>query len=202
MAPAQAPLAMLPRLIVIGGSAGAVEVLLLLLPQLPAAFPVPLLVVVHLPANDTGRLAALFAARCALRVREAQHDEPIEAGCVYFAPADYHLLVERPLRCALSQDEAVHHSRPAIDVLFESAAWACRGELLGILLSGGNEDGALGLHRIRRAGGSGWVQAPETAAAPGMPRAALQIDRAHRIMKPAAMLAALQALARTGRDIA
>lgn len=161
------------RAVVIGTSAGAVEALLQLLPHLPAAFPVPVLIVVHLPPDHSSALVDLFAAKCAIAVKEAEDKEDLVPGTVYFAPPNYHLLVEPDFRVSLSSDEPVLYSRPAIDVLFESAADAWGDSLVGIILSGANNDGAKGLQCIGVSGGAALVQLPETASVPVMPRAAL-----------------------------
>ena len=120
-----------PQAVVIGASAGALEVLSSLLPGLPADYRLPILIVVHLPPDKTSLIAELLRARCAIRVREAEDKEPLEPGVAYFAPPDYHLLVEQDKRLSLSDDEPVLFSRPSIDVLFESAADAYGGGLSG-----------------------------------------------------------------------
>jgi two-component system chemotaxis response regulator CheB len=160
--------------IVIGASAGGIEALGVLLPALPAGLHASLFIVLHLPRERPSLLVRIFEDRCALPVREAQDKEPVEPGTVYFAPPDYHLLLEKDRRMALSEDEPVHYSRPSIDVLFESAADAYRDRLLGIILSGANEDGAAGLDAVRRAGGITVVQQPDGAKAPLMVVSALQ----------------------------
>ncbi len=160
--------------IVIGASAGGLEALSQLLPGLPATLGPCLLIVVHLPRERPSLLVEIFQRRCAVAVREAQDKEPLEPGTVYFAPPDYHMLVEKNHHIALSADEPVHYSRPSIDVLFESAADAYGERLLGIILSGGNEDGASGLQAIHRAGGVTVVQQPDSAKAPAMIVSALQ----------------------------
>ena len=157
----------------IGASAGALEVLSNLLPALPSDYRLPILIVVHLPPDKTGLFAELFRARCAIRVREAEDKEPIEPGVVYFAPPDYHLLVEEDKRLSLSDDEPVLFSRPSIDVLFESAADAYGGGLIGVVLTGANSDGANGLKAVVEAGGAAVVQSPKGAYAVAMPEAAI-----------------------------
>lgn len=159
--------------VVVGGSAGAVDVLGTLLPDLPADFPLPIIVVVHLPARRTSLLPPLFASRCALPVREPEDKQPIERG-VWFAPPDYHLLVESDHTFSLSIDRPVRFSRPSIDVLFESAARAYGSALLGVVLTGANDDGARGAQAIRKFGGVVAVQSPDTAVASEMPRAAIE----------------------------
>ena len=162
-----------PEAIVIGASAGALEALSSLLPGLPADYRLPILVVVHLPPDKTSLLAELLRVRCAIRVREAEDKEPIEPGVAYFAPPDYHLLVEQDKRLSLSDDEPVLFSRPSIDVLFESAADAYGDGLIGVVLTGANSDGANGLKAVVEAGGVAVVQSPGSAYAVVMPEAAI-----------------------------
>lgn len=161
-----------PAAIVVGGSAGAVEALGAILPKLPREYPLPVIVVVHLPPSRKSMLAELFQSKCHIRVVEAEDKEPICAGTVYFAPPGYHLLVERDARLSLSSDELVNYSRPSIDVLFESACDAYGRGLVGLVLTGANDDGARGLAAIVRGGGAAIVQRPETAYASAMPLAA------------------------------
>jgi two-component system, chemotaxis family, protein-glutamate methylesterase/glutaminase len=160
--------------VVIGASAGGVEALDELLPVLPASFRPSLFVVLHLPRERPSLLPEIFRRRCALPVREAEDKEPTEPGTVYFAPPDYHLLVEKTRQLALSADEPIHYSRPSIDVLFETAAEAYGEHLLGIILSGANQDGAAGLQAVREAGGVTVVQQPDSAKVPLMVVSALQ----------------------------
>ena len=132
------------------------------------------MIVVHLPADKKSLLSDLYRAKCRLDVREAEDKEPLLPGTIYFAPPDYHLLVESPQQLALSSEEPVLYSRPSIDVLFESAADVFGNELIGIVLTGANTDGALGLKAIHEAGGCTIVQHPKQALAEAMPMAAIQ----------------------------
>ncbi|MBF7015461.1 chemotaxis protein CheB [Novosphingobium sp. HR1a] len=163
--------------IVIGASAGAIQALLRILPALPGDFALPIIVVVHVPPGRRSELAALFAVKCQVAVREAEDKEPITAGTIYFAPPDYHLLVERTEgsshTLSLSTDAPVFFSRPSIDVLFESAAEAYGSLLMALILTGANEDGARGLKAVAEAGGQVYVQDPQSAYARAMPDAAL-----------------------------
>lgn len=171
-----------PRAVVIGASAGAIQALSLILPELPADFPLPVLIVVHVPADRNNILAPLFAPRCRLAVREAEDKEPALPGTIYFAPPDYHLLVETDGDLSLSADEPVLYSRPSIDVLFESAADAFGEALVGIILTGASMDGAAGLRTICEAGGVALVEEPETAYADTMPRAAIAACPTARVL--------------------
>lgn len=179
--------------IVIGGSAGSVAVLGELLPGLPADFP-PVLIVVHVLARSPNPLGALFAPCSALRMADVEAGERIERGAVYFAPADYHLLVEPDRRCALSIEPPVHFSRPSIDVLFESAAAVYGPALAGVVLTGASNDGALGLRAVHERGGRAFVQDPATAEVSIMPAAALAAVPDARIVPLAALLSELCAL--------
>nr|WP_313428739.1 chemotaxis protein CheB [Brevundimonas diminuta] len=160
------------RAVAIGASAGGVQALLALLPTLPADFPWPIFIVLHVPADRGNVLAPLFGAKCRLEVKEAEDKETARPGVVYFAPSNYHLLVESNGDLALSSDEAVNYSRPSIDVLFESAADAYGAGLTGVILTGANEDGAAGLSAVAAAGGIALVEEPAAAYAQAMPQAA------------------------------
>jgi two-component system chemotaxis response regulator CheB len=182
---------------VIGASAGGVEALGALLPALPKGFPGAVLVVVHVPRDRPSLLTEVFAPRCALEVREAADKEPVRASTVYFAPSDYHLLVETDRDIALSVDDPVNFSRPSIDVLFETAAVAYGERLMAIVLTGGNDDGARGLEAVVKAGGTAIVQDPATAKVPQMPQAALERVRAHQVLALEAMPRAMMRFAGT-----
>ena len=192
-----AALAMGPvRAIVIGASAGGVEAIGTLLPALPPRLQVPVFIVLHLPRERPSLLASIFQLKCPLPVKEASDKEPVAPGTVYVAPPDYHLLIDEGPQTALSADDPVHYSRPAIDVLFESAADVYRAGLLGVVLTGGNQDGAAGLAAVIAAGGQGVVQQPDSAQVSYMPAAALQRNPSSRALalgEIAVLLAALPA---------
>ena len=122
------------RAVVVGASAGAIDALQAILPALPADFPAPVLVVVHVPPDRRSLIAQVLQPHCALALREAEDKEIAAPGTVYFAPPDYHLLVERDGLLSLSSEEPVLFSRPSIDVLFESAADAYGPDLIGVVL--------------------------------------------------------------------
>lgn len=168
--------------IVIGGSAGSLKALSTILPALAPDFSLPVMIVVHLPPDKKSMLAEVLQDKCAVAVRESLDKEPIVGGTVYIAPPDYHLLVERDQHLALSYDEPQLFSRPSIDVLFESAADVYGEQLIGIVLSGANSDGALGLKAIADAGGLAIVQYPEEAFSDIMPTAALAACPKARIL--------------------
>lgn len=171
-----------PQAVVIGASAGAVEALSAILPRLPASFPIPVIAVVHVPSDRRSAMAELFAAKCQLSVQEASDKQQIQGGVVWFAPANYHLLIEADCHFSLSVDEPVMFSRPSIDVTFESAADTYGAGLVGIILTGANSDGAGGLQAVIKSGGVGVVQQPEGAGAPAMPTAAIRLSPAAQVM--------------------
>ncbi len=177
--------------VAIGASAGAVEALSAILPRLPADYPLPVLVVVHVPADRRSVLATLFQSKCRIAVREAEDKEPVVPGTVYFAPPDYHLQVEADRTLSLSADDPVLYSRPSIDVLFESAADAYGAALAGVVLTGANQDGARGLAAVAEAGGIALVEEPATASASIMPAAAFGAFPAARALSLDAIAACL-----------
>ncbi|MEO8181711.1 MAG: chemotaxis protein CheB [Deltaproteobacteria bacterium] len=168
--------------IVVGGSAGALDALSQILPAIPARFPIPIALVLHVHPNRPSYLAQVLGARCSLTVKEAEDKEPIAPATLYVAPPNYHLLVEQRGCFSLCVDDPVLFSRPAIDVLFESAADAFGPGLVGLLLTGGSEDGARGLAEIKRKGGLTVVQAPSTASVPTMPEAALRLSAIDHVL--------------------
>lgn len=174
-------------IIVIGTSAGAIQALSEILPGLPGDFPMPIVIVVHVPADRQDFLSPLFAQKCRMRVREAEDKEIASPGTIFFAPSDYHLLVERDGTLALSSDPPVMHSRPSIDVLFESAADAFGKDATGIILTGANSDGSAGLKAIADGGGTVVVEDPDHACAAAMPRAALAMCKQARVMSLSAI---------------
>ncbi len=159
-------------IVVIGASLGGLHAVETLLRSLPADFPRPVAIVQHREAGSDDRLGELLQSHTALPVAEAEDKETIVPGRVYLAPADYHLLIENG-HFALSTEPPVWHARPSIDVLFESAADARGAQVIGVILSGANEDGACGLAAIKRRGGIAVVQDPATAEANAMPNAAI-----------------------------
>ena len=161
------------KAVVIGTSAGGIEAVVHLLSTLPARFPLPIVLVQHLHKDQDGSLVRFYRGRTRLKVEEAEEKERIQPGYVYVAPPDYHLLLERDETFSLSLDDKVNYSRPSIDVLFESAADVYGPRLVGILMTGANHDGALGLQRIKAYGGLAVVEDPATAKFPEMPRSAL-----------------------------
>ncbi len=159
--------------VVIGVSFGGLDALKTILPILVPDFPLPIMVVQHHDPRADDFLATHLDKICQIRVKVAEEKERVEAGVAYLAPANYHLLVEDDYTLSLSVDEKVNFARPSIDVLFESAADAYVSRLIGIILTGANQDGSQGLRIIKQCGGLAVVQDPKSAAASSMPEAAL-----------------------------
>lgn len=168
-------------LVVVGASWGGLQALRWLLEGLPDDFPTPLVVAQHRSTDSSEVMVQMLQSHSSLVISEASDKDDIEPGHVYIAPPDYHVLVE-PGSLALSTDAFVHHSRPSIDVTFESAADAYADRLVGVILTGANEDGSAGLTRIRDAGGVTVVQDPATAARPEMPSAAIAAVASARVL--------------------
>jgi two-component system, chemotaxis family, protein-glutamate methylesterase/glutaminase len=181
-------------MVVIGASAGGIEVLNVLLPGLPERFAPAVMIVTHLPPGSPSHLVHALRYRSVLPVVEPDAGEQILAGRIHVAPPGYHMLVEVDRTVALSTDAAVRFSRPSIDVLFESAAAVYGERLLAILLSGANDDGAQGLQSVRALGGTAWVQMPATASSPEMPRAAIERGAVDEILSPQNMAQRLAAM--------
>lgn len=168
-------------IIVVGASLGGLRAVETLVSGLPGEFPLPVVVVQHRAAHAGPLLRQLLQRRTPLRVREPQDKDDIEAGRVYLAPPDYHLMVE-PGSFALSTEGKVSYARPSIDVLFESAADAYRRRVIGIIMTGANEDGAAGSMLLKACGGFLIVQDPSTAECPVMPNAALSVAQPDRVL--------------------
>ncbi len=162
------------KAIVIGVSAGGMDALPKVLSSLPEDFPVPILIVQHThPSGDGGFFVQYLNERCKLEIIEATDNEPISNGKVYIAPADHHLLVANKKSLSLSSGEKINHSRPSIDVLFDSAVDIYHSGLIGIILTGATADGAKGMQKIKKNGGLTIAQDPATAKTPAMPQAAI-----------------------------
>jgi two-component system chemotaxis response regulator CheB len=159
--------------VVVGVSAGGLDALRILLPLIPVDFIMPAIIVQHLHPQQDQFFIETLSKSCLVPVREAEEKEAIMPGTIYFAPPNYHLLIEWDKTFSLSIDEKVNYSRPSIDVLFETAAEAYGPRLIGVILTGASRDGAAGLRRIKENGGMTIVQDPATAKFPVMPSAAL-----------------------------
>ena len=181
--------------IVMGGSLGGMQSAQAILQALPADFAMPIVIALHRPPDDEDMLTPLLQHGCALRVSEVMDKEPIEAGRVYVAPADYHVLIEHGC-LSLSVDERVHHARPSIDVLFESAALVYGRRAIGVILSGAGIDGARGAAAIHEAAGTVLIESPATALRSDLPAAAMAATAVSMTLPLLQLATALRELAR------
>lgn len=163
------------KVVVMGGSAGSLEIILKMASILQTPVSASFIIVLHRRNDAESILAELIAARTSLAVKEVEDKDAIFPGTIYVAPADYHLLIEDPVTFSLDYSEKVHYSRPAIDVTFESVAEVFGASALGVLLSGANSDGAEGLYALHRAGGFTIVQDPTSAEVEYMPQSAVDL---------------------------
>ncbi|WP_411275381.1 chemotaxis protein CheB [Daejeonella sp.] len=161
------------ELLVIGGSAGSLEVILKAFPKLPKILPFAIIIVLHRKQNTDTALVHLLAAKTKHPVIEANEKETLKKGFIYIAPADYHLLVENDFTLSLDYSEKVNFSRPCIDVTFQTAAETYRGALAVLLLSGASSDGVEGMELVKTLQGIIAVQDPKTAKVSYMPQKAL-----------------------------
>lgn len=167
---------------VVGTSWGGLAALRELVSCLPPDLPVPVVLIQHRHKMSDDALPRLLQDRTSLSVCEVEDKMPIEAGRVYVAPADYHVLIEPDSYFTLSVEEPIRYSRPSIDLTFTSAADAFGGRTIGVVLTGANADGAAGLKRIAERGGAVLIQEPVTSESPTMPTAALQAVPKARVM--------------------
>ena len=167
------------RAVVIGASAGGIHAIKAIIMALPSNFHLPVIIVQHISPLSDNYWITLMDSLSALTVKEADEKEKIRKGTIYITPPNYHLLIERDETFSLSIDPKVNYARPSIDVLFESAADVYKDQLIGVILTGANSDGANGLRRIKEYGGLAIVQDPATAESASMPAAAIaatQVD--------------------------
>ncbi|MBT3384955.1 MAG: chemotaxis protein CheB [Prolixibacteraceae bacterium] len=164
------------KAVVIGASYGGLEAIGKILIQLPPKFDIPIIIVLHIGHNTINSYLTSLNNKSGFTVKEAEEKEIIEEKTVYFAPPNYHLQVEDEFSLSLSTDEKVNFSRPAIDVLFETAAWTFKNKLIGVLLTGSNSDGAEGIKIIKKYGGKTIVQNPKTALGKTMPDSAIKLS--------------------------
>jgi two-component system chemotaxis response regulator CheB len=187
--------------LVIGGSAGSLDVLMQVLPELPAIKTLAIVIVLHRKSSDDMMLEELIAAKSATPIRDTEDKVPLLTGYIYIAPADYHLLFETNGLLSLDASEKINYSRPSIDVSFETAAEAYGANTAAILLSGANSDGTHGLQAIQKAGGVIVVQSPETAEMAFMPKNAIAHTLPDYILDSDQIVAFIKMLAASARRI-
>lgn len=172
------------HIVVIGGSAGSLKVLLEVLPKLNQGLSFPIVIIVHRKSYPGSVLHKLLANNSKLGVIEVEDKMTLEPGCVYIVPADYHLLFENQKQVSLDFSEKLNFSRPSIDITFRSAAEIFKENAVALLLSGANADGVNGLKEIKKYGGSVAVQDPSTAEIDYMPKQAILSIAIDKVLKP------------------
>jgi len=168
----------------IGGSAGSIEPITTILSSLPADFSLIITLVIHSSGGTKTSMNEAITSNCALTVIEVSDKEIVKPNTIYVAPGGYHLYVENKNSYSLSLDKKEHYSRPAIDLLFTSAAEVFGKYCIAILLSGASEDGAEGLLNIKHHGGLTIVQSPESSKVDIMPQSAIDNGAATKILSP------------------
>lgn len=163
------------KAVVMGGSAGSFQGIVKILSQLPADFPLPIIMALHRLKHVRHGFVEALSLKSKLIITEPDDKETIRKGVVYLAPSNYHLSVELGNNFSLSTEDMVNNSRPAIDITLNSAAYVYRNKLVGILLSGANRDGGLGMKSIKDKGGLTIVQDPAECMIDTMPKAALSL---------------------------
>ncbi len=169
------------KYIIIGGSAGSFQVVTSILASLPKTFPYPVFLCLHRLKHIRSGFVEALSIKSHLPIIEPNDKDHIRAGRIYLAPANYHMYIELGNNIALSTEEAVNHSRPSIDLSFFSAAYAYKDKLTGIILSGANKDGALGLKRVKDNGGVTIVQDPNECQVKTMTTASIKATKVDHI---------------------
>ncbi|MBS1488179.1 MAG: chemotaxis protein CheB [Bacteroidetes bacterium] len=171
------------KAVVIGGSAGSFQGITKILSQLPKTFPLPIIMCLHRLKHVRNGFVEALSIKSVFPVVEPYDKEQIKKGGVYLAPSNYHMSVELGNYFAMSTEEMVNNSRPAIDITLSTAAYVYREKLIGILLSGANRDGGLGMKHIKDRGGLTIVQEPSECMIDTMPRAALSLTKIDYVLK-------------------
>lgn len=177
------------EIIVIGGSAGSFNVFMQIIKELPDDFVLPLIIVIHRQKNSVSEFTKILVeANENKKILEPDDKEAIHNSCVYIAPQNYHLLIEKNYTLSLDYSEAIKFSRPSIDVTFESAASVYKNNLIAILLSGANNDGSAGMQKVVSNGGIAIAQDPATADFPAMPLSAISSVKGVKVLNPAGII--------------
>ena len=182
--------------IIIGGSAGSLDVLLEVLPLIDNGIRFPIIIILHRMPGSDHLLSDLFASKARLTVKEIEEKEIIRNNIIYLAPSDYHLLIEKNHTFSLDHFEKVNYSRPSIDVAFQSAAEVYKNKLAGLLLSGANSDGVAGLQFIKKMGGYVMIQDPKSATVSYMPAKAQMEVEVDMVLEPANIAAFINQLSK------
>lgn len=178
----------------IGSSWGGVDLLKRLVRELPATWTLPVVIVQHQHPNSGTALERILGKVTPLVVRDVEDKDRLEAGHIYIAPANYHLLIEDDGSFSLTTEAPVKYCRPAVDVTFASLARVYQQRCIGLVLTGANDDGADGIRIIKMAGGHALAQLPASAEAPTMPEAAIATGVVDQVLEPAEIVPYLRRL--------
>ena len=171
------------KAVIIGGSAGSFQVVTKIISSLPKDFPLPIFLCLHRLKHVRSGFVEALSIKSGLPIKEPHDKEPIKPGNIYLAPANYHMYIELGNKLTLSTEESVNHSRPSIDLSFMSAAYNYKQKLIGIILSGANKDGAMGLKKVKDYGGVTIVQDPKQCQVPTMTTASMQATKVDHVFK-------------------
>ncbi len=158
---------------IIGGSAGSFQIVTKIIASLPANYPLPVILCLHRLKHVRSGFVEALSIKAQMPILEPNDKDSIKSGRIYLAPANYHLYIELGNKFALSTEDSVNHSRPSIDLSFFSAAYNYKRKLVGIILSGANKDGAMGLKSVKDNGGLTIVQDPNECQVPTMTLASM-----------------------------
>lgn len=169
------------KAIIIGGSAGSFQVVTKIIAALPANYPFPVVLCLHRLKHVRSGFVEALSIKAKMPIVEPNDKDPIKTGKIYLAPANYHLYIELGNKFALSTEESVNHSRPSIDLSFFSASYNYKRKLVGIILSGANKDGAMGLKSVNDNGGLTIVQDPNECQVPTMTLASMNATNVNHV---------------------
>ena len=172
------------RAVIIGGSAGSFQIVSQIISSLPANYPLPVILCLHRLKHVRSGFVEALSIKSSMPIVEPKDKDTIKTGKIYLAPANYHLYIELGNKFALSTEEAVNHSRPSIDLSFFSAAYNYKQKLIGIILSGANKDGAMGLKSVKDNGGLTIVQDPKDCQVPTMTMASMNATNVDHVFSP------------------
>jgi len=170
------------KIILIGGSAGSFRVVNRMISVFPSGYHHYVIFCLHRLKNIRNGFVEALSANARLPVKEPLDKDPVKTGTLYLAPANYHIMTDHGFHFSLSVEDTVNHSRPSIDILFETAAEVYSNRCIGILLSGANSDGAKGMEKIKNAGGTTIIQDPENCEIPYMPNACLRLFKSDFVL--------------------
>lgn len=179
------------KAVIIGGSAGSFQVVIKILSSIQKNFPVPVFLCLHRLKHVREGFVEALSIKSNIIITEPNDKDFIKPGIAYLAPSNYHMYIEQDMRISLSTEEPINHSRPAIDLSFFSAANTYKENLIGIILSGANKDGALGLKAVKDNGGITIVQDPEECQIRTMTESSLKATQVDHILKTEQIIAFL-----------